>query len=156
MTLIRDLNFWLTVVSIIVTIISIRSSIWSFRSAKNAEAYKKDVQKVMQTLGLKSITESYYIESSRFQAQTRKADWFKGIDVNTIISPFSDVLAKLGAVYPILNDPQGIKTKVNVLYRHIQQYDKATESTRKDYTNLIIEITNIFQSEIHTKTYTVI
>lgn len=68
MTLIRDLNFWLTVVSIIVTIISIRSSIWSFRSAKNAEAYKKDVQKVMQTLGLKSITESYYIESSRFQA----------------------------------------------------------------------------------------
>lgn len=36
----KGLNFWLTVVSIIVTIISIRSSIWSFRSAKNAEAYK--------------------------------------------------------------------------------------------------------------------
>lgn len=54
------------------------------------------------------------------------------------------------------NDSQGIKTKVNVLYRHIQQYDKATESTRKDCTNLIIEITNILQSEIHTKTYTII
>lgn len=156
MTIIGNLNFWFTIVSIVVTLISIGASILSFRSAKCAKKYKDDAMCVMDTLDLKSITNSYYTESSRFQSQTRKPNWFKGTDVNVIISPFSDILTKLGELYPLLEDSQELENKVSTLYGHIQQYDRATEAIRKDCANLIIEIANILQVAVRSKISTLI
>lgn len=51
------------------------------------------------TMDLKSLNSYFIIESQHFLKQTRSSDWFRGIDVNTVTSPFASVLMSFSASY---------------------------------------------------------
>ena len=148
MTITDSMSFWCTVVSIFVTLLSIGFSICSFISAKKAKQYKEETLQVKGTIELESLHSRFLLESQRFLNNTRRIDWYKGVDENTIISPFSDILLNFGKCYHLVQDATDLKKKVHRLHEIIQIYPTATDLTRKEITGLVIDITDILQSEI--------
>ena len=63
MTITDNINFWLTIIPIVVTVISIVCSIISFKSAKKAKRYKEETLKFKETLDLRSLLNQFMIES---------------------------------------------------------------------------------------------
>lgn len=90
------LNNLLTIISIIVTIISVICSISASRSAKAAKQYKEETLQLKDTFDLERILGRFQIGSKHFQNHTRKNDWYKGIDVNTVISLLQTFYQTLG------------------------------------------------------------
>lgn len=136
-------------ISICVTIISIGFSIWSFCSAKKAKQYKEETLQFKENIDLKGFLSRFQMESRYFLEKTRNRDWYKGIDVNTVISPFKDVLLNFGQWYHLVKESDVLKKKVYELNDIIQTYDKATSSNKKRVNILIMEITDILQQGIH-------
>lgn len=102
MTIIDNINFWLTIISIVVTVISIVCSIISFKSAKKAKRYKEETLKFKETLDLRSLLNQFMIESQNFQNRTRNLNWYKGQDANLVINPFNKVLLSFGEYYHLI------------------------------------------------------
>lgn len=152
MTIIDNINFWLTVVSIVVTIISIICTIVSFRSAKKAKQYKKDTLKFKETLDLRSLLNLFMIESQNYQNRTRNLNWYKGQDANLIISPYNKVLLSFGEYYHLMENVKEIKEKVHSLQIFIQQYTRFTKDIQKEINNLITDITELLQEETRNRT----
>ncbi len=156
MTAIENVNAILTLISVIVTVISIASSIWSFRSAKSARAINNEVIHAQNTLELKSFVDKFEHEISLFQDQTRKRQWDKGREINTIISPFSDVLKDMGKYYLLFEDVHTLEMKVNKLYAYVQQFDRISRKEKNESYYLVLEISNILHARVQEKTSEVI
>lgn len=148
MTTTDNVNFWLTVVSIVVTTISIICTILSFKFAKKAKQYKEETLTFKESLDLLSLLSKFRNESQKFQDSTREVDWYKGQNANLIISPFNEVLLSFGNYYHLMKDMEGIKDKVHSLQSAIQGYSSFTNSTQKKINKLIIDITESLQNEI--------
>ena len=149
MTAIDTLNIILTSISIVVTIVSIFLSIWAFSSAKKAKQYKEEVMEFRDVLNLEGLLNRFFIESKYFLNKTRDNNWFKGVDVTSIISPFREVLFSFGKSYHLISNYTTIKDKVHELNEMVQNYDKASSLQRKRANNLILEIADILQQELH-------
>lgn len=152
MTNIDFFNILLTIVSIIVTIVSIICSNSASSSAKAAKQYKEETLQLKDTFDLERLLGRFQIGSKHFQNHTRKKDWYKGIDVNTVISPFTDILSDFGKVYHLMEDHSLLKSKVHSLNEIVQMYSYATNAKKKETVNLIIEITDLLQQELHRNT----
>lgn len=145
---IDNVNLILTIVSIVVTFISIVCSISSFLSAKKARQYKKETSMLKDTMDLKSLNSYFIIESQHFLKQTRSSDWFRGIDVNTVTSPFASVLMSFSASYHLMNNGEAMKAKVHKLINQVQFYETLDFKAKKQSLNLILEITDMLQDEV--------
>lgn len=146
---IDNINLIFTIISIVVTIISIVFSIWAFISAKKTKQYKDDTMALKETLDLESIHGKFLIESKYFMDKTRCDSWFKGNDVNSIITPFVEVLHSFGKIYHLVKSKEDLKDKVHRLNEIVQDYDKAKKYKRKECRQLVLEITETLQTEIH-------
>ena len=149
MTNIDFLNILLTIVSIIVTIVSIISSISASKSAKAAKQYKEETLQLKDTFDLERFLGRYQVEAKYFQNNTRKNDWYRGIDVNTIISPFTEILSEFGNVYNLMDNPEQLRCKVHSLNEIVQIYSSAKSAQKKEVIGLIIDITELLQHEVH-------
>ncbi len=149
MTTIDTFNTVLTLISVVVTIVSIFFSIWAFSSAKKAKQYKEEVMEFRDVLNLEGLLNRFFIESKYFLNKTRDNNWFKGVDVTSIISPFREVLFSFGKSYHLISNYTTIKDKVHELNEMVQNYDKASSLQRKRANNLILEIADILQQELH-------
>lgn len=145
---IDNVNLILTIVSIVVTSISIFCSISSFQSAKKAWQYKEETCKLKDTMDLKSLTSNFMIESLHFLKQTHSSDWFRGIDVNTVTSPFTSVLMSFGASYHLMNNGETMKAKVRKLTSQVVVYETLDIKAKKKCQDLIIDISNLLQEEV--------
>ena len=100
------------------------------------------------TMDLKSLNSNFMIESQHFLKQTRSSDWFRGIDVNTVTSPFTSVLMSFGASYHLMNNGESMKAKVHKLINQVQFYETLDFKAKKQCLNLILEITDMLQDEV--------
>ena len=139
----------LTGISIIATGISIIYSCKASKSAKLARQYKEETLHLRDVLDLESLLSRFLAESKYFSDKTRNKDWYRGIDVNYIISPFKDVLSSFGKLYHLVEAKDDLKNKVHILNDLIQTYDRATVSQKTRVNLLILEIGEILQQEIH-------
>ena len=153
MTITDNVNFWITVVSIVFTIISIICTILSFRFAKKAKQYKEETLTFKESHDLLSLLSKFRNESQKFQDSTRESDWYKGQNAYLIISPFNEVLLSFGNYYHLMKDVGVIKTKVHSLQSTIQVYSTFTSSTQKKINRLITDITELLQNEIQNMTH---
>lgn len=87
----------LTGISIIATGISIIYSCKASKSAKLARQYKEETLHLREVLDLENLSSKFLAESKYFLDKTRSKDWYRGIDVNYIISPFKEVLSSLAS-----------------------------------------------------------
>lgn len=156
MTITDNINFWLTIISIVVTVISIVCSIISFKSAKKAKRYKEETLKFKETLDLRSLLNQFMIESQNFQNRTRNLNWYKGKDANLVINPFNKVLLSFGEYYHLMENVNEIKAKVHSLQDVIQPYIRFTKDVQKEINILITEITEILQEETQKRTSEII
>ncbi|MBQ5594181.1 MAG: hypothetical protein IIU78_00575 [Alistipes sp.] len=156
MTSIDSLNMTLTVVSIVVTIASIGCSIWAFISAKNAKHYKEETLQLKETFDMETLLGRFQTESKYFLDKTRKNDWYKGADINPIISPFKEVLSSFGRLYHLAKNPNNLKDKVHELNSIVETYDKAKYKQKARANELILDIIEILQHEIHNNTKAII
>ena len=104
MTAIDTLNIILTSISIVVTIVSIFLSIWASSSAKKAKQYKEEVLEFRDVLNLEGLLSGFLTESKYFLDKTRDNNWYKGVDVTSIISPFKQVLFSFGNSYHLISN----------------------------------------------------
>lgn len=149
MTAIDTLNIILTSISIVVTIVSIFLSIWASSSAKKAKQYKEEVLEFRDVLNLEGLLSGFLTESKYFLDKTRDNNWYKGVDVTSIISPFKQVLFSFGNSYHLISNYTTIRDKVHELNEIVQNYDKASSFQRKRANSLIMEIADILQQELH-------
>lgn len=154
MTDVEKFNLILTIVSILVTIISIGFSIWSFRSAKKSKEYKEQTLQLKDTFDLERLLGIFQAKSRNFQEKTREKNWYKGVDPNHIITPFKDVLSSFGSIYHLIGDAdqKKLKQKVHELDQIVFEYDRAVPDDKKKVNVLIREITDILHTEIHKNT----
>ena len=156
MITIDKLNMILTGISIIATGISIIYSCKASKSAKLARQYKEETLHLREVLDLENLLSKFLAESKYFLDKTRSKDWYRGIDVNYIISPFKEVLSSFGKLYHLVNAEDNLKYKVHTLDDMIQPYDRATASQKSTVNSLILEIGEILQQEIHNNTNLII
>lgn len=148
MTNIDSLNLVLTIISLAVTIISIYCSVLSFKSAKKAKQYKTEVCLLKDTIDLKSLTSNFMVESQHFLKQTRSSDWFRGVDVNAVTSPFVSVLMSFGISYHLMDKGEDLKVKVHKLTCQVQVYETLDFKSKKRCQDLIFEIAETLQEEV--------
>lgn len=110
---------------------SIGCSIWSFISAKKAKSYKDKAKNALSLIETEKLVSQFDNESKKFVNATRNDDWFKGINPNNIISPFSDILSQFNAIYPTLGNPQQLIDLVANVHKNIQVYTKAKDDEKK-------------------------
>jgi len=128
----------------------------SIRSAKKAKKYKEETLKFKDTIDLRTLLNRFITESQCYQNQTRKLDWFRGIDANLVITPFNKVLVSFGELYDLMENSKEIKEKVHHLQEAIQQYQKSTRTLQKEVNNYIIEIIELLQLETKRRTVDII
>lgn len=148
-------NEYLTITSIVVTVISIVMtvvSIWqacrAYRYAKQAKKYKDEAFFLVDVLKLDDLCSRFRVESRMFQEKTRLKQWYKGVDINTIISPYASVISDLGEIYHLINKDLHFEEKVNSLNHTIQRIGVGRFEEVSGAHTLILEITNILQQEI--------
>lgn len=147
MTITDNINFWCTVVSIVVTLLSIGFSIWSFFSAKKAKQYKEETLLFKDTFELRSLLDQFILESRQYQNQTRELDWYKGRDVNAVINPFNSVLLSFGNLYHLMRNRNMIQSRVHKLQSLIQQYTQTTRILQREINTNILEIIELLQDD---------
>ena len=131
---IDNVNLILTIVSIVVTVIS--------------KQYKTEACMLKDTIDLKSLTSNFIVESQHFLKLTRTSDWFRGIDVNTVTSPFISVLMSFASSYHLMSNSEDIKVKVHKLTCQVQDYEKLDFKSKKKCQDLIFEIAETMQEEV--------
>ena len=100
--------------NMILTGISIIYSCKASKSAKVARQYKEETLHLREVLDLENLSSKFLAESKYFLDKTRSKDWYRGIDVNYIISPFKEVLSSFGKLYHLVNVEDDLKYKVQV------------------------------------------
>lgn len=107
-------------------------------------------------LDLENLSSKFLAESKYFLDKTRSNDWYRGIDVNYIISPFKEVLSSFGKLYHLVNVEDDLEYKVHTSNDMIQTYDRATAIQKTTVNSLILETGEILQQETHNNTYLII
>lgn len=148
MNAVDKLAIVLTCVSIFVTVISIVCSIISSRSAKKANEYKEEILRMSDTLNLEGFTSKFETESNHFLDKTRPRDWYRGVEVNAIISPFKSVIISFGQYYHLITEADALRCKVHELNSIVDHYDMATGEQKRKVVDQILEITEILQDEV--------
>lgn len=123
-------NFIVTIISILCTVISIIYSIKANRAAKEAQGIKKKLRLTLNTINLKEFVDSYNNAKQLFLKETRSEDWYKGKDISSIITPFDETLAKYTLLDSIICN-ETLKGRIRDLKNAIQEYDKVTPSRKK-------------------------
>ena len=100
------------------------------------------------TIDLKSLTSNFIVESQHFLKLTRSSDWFRGIDVSTVTSPFITVLMSFASSFHLMSNSEEIKFKVHKLTCQVQDYEKLDFSTKKKCQDLIFEIAETMQEKV--------
>lgn len=145
----KEIDNMATIISIVVTCISIGCSIWSFISAKKAKSYKDKAKAAMNLIDIEKLVTQFDYESKKFVNATRNDDWFKGINPNNIISPFSDILSQFNAIYPTLGNPQQLIDLVSNVHKDIQVYIKANDYEKKSTIGNINKISCELHNYLH-------
>lgn len=140
-----------TIASTISSIVSIIFAIISINNAKKARQYKEEVVDFKNVIEIKGIAETFKEVRLKFVQETRKDDWFKGKEENLVISPMENVLAKISAVYPIMDDSSELKIKVKTVSENIVQFYNSTKEDKKKTFAEMIEIEIILQEVLHEK-----
>lgn len=143
---------WLTIISIISTVVSIIFAIVSICQAKKAWQYKEEVINVKDAMEIKAISETYKDARLKFLQETRADDWYKGKDVNPIISPMESALARIDSVFPLMKDSVPLKDMVNEVSSVIRQFDKSTKVSKRKTYDTLGEIGQILQDVLHSQT----
>lgn len=141
------INLIITFISIVATCVSIYYSCQSRKEAKNAERYRNEAFLLKESMTLEEITGRFISESNHFLESTRKSNWYKGIDVNSVITPLSNTLNAFDSIYHLLSDTD-IQSKVKTLHGNIQHYYKANAVVRKETEAIIFDISTMLQQEI--------
>lgn len=84
------------------------------------------------TIDLKSLTSNFIVESQHFLKLTRSSDWFRGIDVSTVTSPFISVLMSFASSFHLMSNCEEIKFKVHKLTCQVQDYEKLDFKSKKN------------------------
>lgn len=142
------INLIITIISIVATCVSIYYSCQSRKEAKNAERYRDEAFLLKESMTLEEITGRFISESNHFIEATRKSDWYRGKDVNAVITPLSNTLNSFGLIYHLLSDTD-IQDKVRTLYGNIQHYYNANSNVRKETEAIIFDISTMLQQEIN-------
>lgn len=100
------------------------------------------------TIDLKSLTSNFIVESQHFLKLTRSSDWFRGIDVSTVTSPFISVLMSFASSFHLISNSEEIKFKVHKLTCQVQDYKKLDFKSKKKCQDLIFEIAETMQEEV--------
>nr|WP_315031448.1 hypothetical protein [uncultured Porphyromonas sp.] len=137
----------LDIINVSVTIISIITTLCSFKFAKEAKQYKEEALRLIDTLELEHLIVQFQRDSGFFLEKTRGAQWHRGVDTNLIISPFKAVLSSFGCVYHLMKNKEVLRTKVHMLNEIIQTYPTANSTKRKQVNELVLEITEILHEE---------
>lgn len=153
MTNTESINFVLTLVSILVTVISIICSVFSFKAARKAKQYKGEIIKYKELLDLRTLLDKFISESQNFQNRTRKTDWYKGQDSSLVITPFNNVLLSFGEYYHLMTNGVEMQFKVHSLQEAIQNYSAFTMNTRKTINRLITDIIELLQKDTRSMTH---
>lgn len=127
----------LTFVSIVLTIIT-----WIF---------KKKTVFLYNTIDLKSVIALFDSESSRFKNRTRSPEWYKGVDPNDVIDPFSDILSKFPSIYSSIKCPAELKGHVDKLNEIIIDYSSVSSETKREATSHISSISEILHDSLQQK-----
>lgn len=143
---------WWTIISILLTAVSIVFSCISIHNAKKAKQYKDELISLNAAIEIKGISETFKEMRLKFLQETRLDEWFRGKDVNTVISPMESTLAKLDAVYPLMNDAQKLKDAVKTVTKHLRQFDKCTKSEKRSTYDALENIGEILPDLLHKQT----
>ena len=153
MTNTESINFVLTLVSSLLTLISIICSVFSFKSARKAQQYKGEIIKYKELLDLRTLLDKFISESQNFQNRTRKTDWYKGQDASLVITPFNNVLLSFGEYYHLMTNGVEMQLKVHSLQEAIQNYSAFTMNTQKTINRLITDIIELLQKDTRSMTH---
>lgn len=149
MMILEVANNILTIISIITTIISILCFISSRKSAKTAKNYMQEAVLLKATFDLKTLAYKFDYASNIFQKRTQDRDWYRGLDVTHVISPFLEVLKTFGTVYGQFGQNcEDVKSKVHALYELVRQYDRASGGERKECSSLILDTSDILNQQV--------
>ncbi len=143
---------WWTIISSILTAVSIVFSCISMHNAKKAKQYKDEVINLKDAIEIKGVSEIFKEARLKFLQETRMDEWYRGKDVNTVISPMESTLAKLDAVYPLMNDAQKLKDAVKTATKHLRQFDKCTKSEKRSTYDALENIGELLQDLLHKQT----
>lgn len=142
----------LTVVSIVVTVISIVCSVISIVNARKAKRYKEDVFDFKNAIEIKGVSETFKEAYLKFVQETRLDDWYRGKDINIVLSPMESTLAKLDAVYPLMADHQKLKERVKIATKNIRQFDRCNKIEKRNTYEALDDIGEILQGLLHKQT----
>lgn len=140
-----------TIASTISSIVSIIFAIISLKNAKRARQYKEEVVDFKNIIEIKGIAETFKEARLKFVQETRKDDWFKGKEINLVISPMEGVLANISSVYPFMEDSSELKKIVNNVSDNIVQFYNCTKGNKKKTFAAMIEIEIILREVLHKK-----
>ncbi len=108
----------------ILTALSIVASVVSIWNAKKAKQYKDATLLLCDVLKLEGVYTEFTIESKVFQDKTRGDQWNKGVEANSIISPYAETISKVGEIYHLMEDAEELKRKVHSLNDIVQDFEK--------------------------------
>lgn len=98
------------------------------------------------------MSETFKETRLKFLQETRLDDWFRGKDINTVISPMESTLAKLDAVYPLMHDSQKLKDAVKTTTKLLRQFDKCTKIEKRNTYDALENIGEMLQELLHNQT----
>lgn len=133
---------WLTIISCFLTLISIVCTVISIVNARDAKQYKESVVNLTNAIEIGKLTEKYKDAHLSFLRDTRPENWFKGKNINSIIAPMESVLTEIAIVYPLMDDPDSLRSLVNSASARIRKFDECNKDDRKDTFAYLGEIDN--------------
>lgn len=146
---IDNLSLIFIIVSIVVTFLSIGLSIWAYISAKKANQYKYETKQLRDAYDLEGLFGRFIVESNVFLDNTRSGDWYRGMDITVVLSPFNEVLDSFDSMSHLIGHKEIILSKIHDIRKIIKHYDLATFEERKLVNDLISDIIRFLQREIH-------
>ena len=146
---IDNIDMWLTIVSIICTLVSIGFSIISIHNANKAKDYKEKAQKVLLLIDIQSVIVEFENESKNFINNTREKQWYKGKDPNMVIKPLDDILMKFGSLYSHIDNNVELKNKVHLLSGNISNFEKADQKKKQDTKMIIYDISELLHNSMY-------
>lgn len=145
---INSTSDWIGITGIIITVVS---TITTVRQTKKARQYKKQVLLFRSIFDLEALHSHFQIESNRFLEKTSDAQWYRGTNPGSLISRYIPVLQGFGKIYPLIKNPEALRSKVHSLHAIIQSSGsmKGNRTKNQEAPELILCITEILEQEIN-------
>lgn len=136
------------IAGIVATVVSIIITVWY---AHKACQYKKQVLLFRSIFDLEALHSRFQAESNHFLEKTGDTQWYRGTNPSLIISHYTPVLQGFGKIYPLIKDPEALRSKVHSLHAIVRSSGsmKGNSTKNQEAPELIICITDILQQEIN-------